>query len=81
MFAFSNDLLHCYSTGWRYFDDRHVTKTSEERVVLKYAYVLFYKRRPGVAGLTKQPTAQEITPQPVETRKASLEDVDENELD
>jgi len=49
--------------------------------VSKYAYVLFYKRRPGVTGLVKQPAAQELTQQPVETRKPSLEDVDENELD
>ena len=47
----------------------------------KYAYVLFYKRRPGVNDLIKQPVAQELTRQPAEIRKPSLEDVDENELD
>lgn len=68
------------SAGWRYFDDRHVTETSEERIVSKYAYVLFYKRRPTVTGLAK-PVAKQVPQYVVETRKASLEDVDENELD
>lgn len=71
-----------YSAGWRYFDDRHVTETLEERIVSKYAYVLFYKRRPTVTGLVKPVASLKKVPQQVvETRKASLEDVDENELD
>ncbi|EDO44502.1 predicted protein [Nematostella vectensis] len=37
---------HSDEIGWRYFDDRNVTVTAEERVVSKYAYVLFYQRRP-----------------------------------
>ena len=79
--TFANDLLNRSSTGWRYFDDRHVTESSEERIVSKYAYVLLYKRRSPVTGLVKPPAAQELSQQPVETRKPSLEDVDENELD
>lgn len=64
--------------GWRYFDDRHVTETHEERVVSKYAYVLFYKRRPTVKDFVKQVKRPK---QDVDSNMESLEDVDENELD
>ncbi|XP_078372001.1 ubiquitin carboxyl-terminal hydrolase 19-like isoform X3 [Oculina patagonica] len=67
--------------GWRYFDDRHVTETSEERIVSKYAYVLFYKRRPTITDLVNPVVSLKQTQQATETTKASLEDVDENELD
>lgn len=71
--------------GWRYFDDRSVTETSEERVVSKYAYVLFYKRRHALRSLKTdfKPTYSEgeILEENEERAKASLEDVDENELD
>lgn len=70
--------------GWRYFDDRNVTETSEERVVSKYAYVLFYKRRHTVDVLqtdAEQVAAQEEMENVEERTKANQEDVDENELD
>lgn len=73
--------FHVYFTGWRYFDDRHVTETTEERIVSKYAYVLFYKRRPTITGLVNPVVSPRQTQQVAETQKASLEDVDENELD
>lgn len=84
-FAFLT-LFLLFFPGWRYFDDRNVTETSEERVVSKYAYVLFYKRRHTASNQWLQtdfePGATPKEPKEVEERlKASLEDVDEDELD
>lgn len=80
----SNFVLYLL-TGWRYFDDRRVTETSEERVVSKYAYVLFYKRRHAVHSIQTNDfepiAAREETEEIEERTKPSLEDVDENELD
>ena len=72
--------------GWRYFDDRSVTETREERVVSKYAYVLFYKRRhtvhDSIQTETELPYLERQVPKEIGgSRKASFEDVDENELD
>lgn len=72
--------------GWRYFDDRSVTETCEERVVSKYAYVLFYKRRhtvhDSIQTETELPYLERQMPKEIGgSRKASFEDVDENELD
>jgi len=72
--------------GWRYFDDRSVTETCEERVVSKYAYVLFYKRRHTVHDSiqTETEVAYLERQMPKEiggSGKTSFEDVDENELD
>lgn len=72
--------------GWRYFDDRSVTDTCEERVVSKYAYVLFYKRRhtghDSIQAETELAYLKRQTPKEIGGNgKGSLEDVDENELD
>lgn len=50
----------------------------------KYAYVLFYKRRPTVNDFVKQLSTleqAEEAEQAVDTKEESLEDIDENELD
>lgn len=36
---------NCNTGGWHYFDDSNVSPASEENVVSKAAYVLFYERR------------------------------------
>lgn len=50
----------------------------------KYAYVLFYKRRPTANDFVKQLSTLEQAgeaEQAVDTKEESLEDIDENELD
>lgn len=50
----------------------------------KYAYVLFYKRRPTANDFVKQLSTleqAEEAEQAVDTKEESLEDIDENELD
>ena len=36
---------NCHTGGWHYFDDSNVSQASEDNVVSKAAYVLFYERR------------------------------------
>ena len=82
---------------WRFFDDRNVSVAMDHRIVSKYAYVLYYQRRPvdgspgagesyngEVASHVAVPEAvasEEVFRVPPEEKKPSLEDVDENELD
>ena len=53
----------------------------------KYAYVLFYKRRPTANDFVKQLSTleqaeeAEEAEEAVDTKEESLEDIDENELD
>ena len=73
-----------FFTGWRYFDDRSVTETTEERVISKYAYVLFYKRRSSTLSLQTHFEPGATLEELAEIEKLDrvlLEDIDENELD
>lgn len=73
-----------FFTGWRYFDDRSVTETTEERVISKYAYVLFYKRRSSTLSLQTHFEPGATPEELAEIEKLDrvlLEDIDENELD
>ncbi|KAM4612632.1 ubiquitin carboxyl-terminal hydrolase 4 [Polymixia lowei] len=42
---------------WHYFDDSSVSSASEDQIVTKAAYVLFYQRRDGEAPCKPQPSA------------------------
>lgn len=43
-------------SGWRYFDDRSVSGSIQDRVVSKCAYVLFYQRRKSFKTTRKLPS-------------------------
>lgn len=78
------DGLKTEGLGWRYFDDRSVTETTEERVISKYAYVLFYKRRSSTLSLQTHFEPGATPEELAEIEKLDrvlLEDIDENELD
>ena len=47
-------LLHSIP-DWRLFDDNHVSPMSERSVVVKSAYLLFYRRRQPYSALWREP--------------------------